>query len=48
VALDGAEAARLVAAAQDLTSDGEQRCDTAYSAATGVGWTAADLTALGC
>jgi hypothetical protein len=42
-----AEAARLVAAAQDLALEGNQRYDTAYSAATAAGWTAADLTALG-
>jgi hypothetical protein len=42
-----AEAARLVAAAQDLAQDGEQRYADAYSAATAGGWTAADLTALG-
>jgi hypothetical protein len=40
-------AARLVAAAQDLAQDGEQRYAEVYSAATAGGWTAGDLTALG-
>lgn len=42
-----AEAARLVAAAQDLAADGETRYADVYSAATTEGWTPADLTALG-
>lgn len=42
-----AEAARLVAAAQDLTQDGEQRYADAYNAAMTGGWTPADLHALG-
>lgn len=42
-----AEAANLVAAAQDCAREGEQRYADAYGAATGGGWTAADLTALG-
>ena len=42
-----AEAARLVAAAQDLVHDGEQRYGDAYTAATTAGWTTGDLTALG-
>ena len=42
-----AEAARLVAAAQDLAQDGGQRYADAYNAATTGGWTAGDLHALG-
>jgi hypothetical protein len=42
-----AEAARLVAAAQDLVADGEQRYADAYTAATAAGWAPADLTTLG-
>ncbi len=42
-----AEAARLVAAAQNLAQDGEQRYADAYSAATTGGWAPADLHALG-
>lgn len=47
VAAADAEAARLVAAAQDLAQDGEQRYADAYGAATAAGWTPIDLTALG-
>ena len=47
VAAAQAEAARLVAAAQDLVHDGEQRYADAYTAATTAGWTTGDLTALG-
>jgi hypothetical protein len=42
-----AEAARLVAGAQDLAQDGEHRYADAYGAATAGGWTATDLTVLG-
>ncbi len=41
------EAAQLVAAIQDRAQEGEQHYADAYGAATGGGWTAADLTALG-
>lgn len=47
VASAQAEAARLVAAAQDLVTAGEQRYTDAYTAATAAGWTPSDLTALG-
>lgn len=42
-----AQAARLVAAVQDLVADGEQRYADAYTAATAAGWAPSDLTALG-
>lgn len=42
-----AEASRLVAAAQDLVAEADQRYADVYSAATGAGWTSADLSALG-
>lgn len=42
-----AEAAHLVADAQDLAQDGEQHYAAAYSAATTGGWTADDLIGLG-
>ncbi len=47
VAAAQAEAARLVAAAQDLVHDGEQRYADAYTAATTAGWSTGDLSALG-
>lgn len=47
VASAEAEATRLVDAAQDLVVDADQRYAHVYSAATGAGWTAADLNALG-
>jgi hypothetical protein len=42
-----AEAARLVAAAQDVAQDGEQRYADVYGAATAEGWAPGDLKALG-
>lgn len=47
IAAAEAEAARLIAAAQDLVVEADQRYADVYSAATGAGWTPADLTALG-
>lgn len=47
VAAAEAEAARLVAAAQDLVAEADQRYTDVYNAATGAGWTSADLVALG-
>ena len=47
VASAEAEAARLVATAQELAATGHERYTDAYTAATAAGWTPADLTALG-
>ena len=47
VAAAEAEAARLLAAAQDEVGNGERRYADLYGAATAAGWTAADLAALG-
>ncbi len=42
-----AQAAHLVAAAQERAEQGAQRFADAYAAATAAGWAPADLTALG-